>query len=149
VPSSSLELGVRLTPAAVRANQRPEDLGRLADGRVETAWGSGPAQTGVEEVIADFGAEQTFQTLVLKMAAYSFGFPRELAIDVSRDGQKWEAWSRGETSVPTVRAALRDPGTVPVTFDLGGATGRYVRLRQLGSDTVPWWIAELEVYGAR
>jgi hypothetical protein len=148
VPSTSIPLGTRLTPVNVRANRQPQDVAHLADADVRTAWGTGAAQTGSEELIVEFERERQFGAVVLKMAAYSFGFPRDLAIDFSRDGENWETAWRSEASVATVRAALRDPGTVPVTFDLGGPEGRFIRLRQLGNDpTIPWWIAELEFYG--
>jgi hypothetical protein len=148
VPSASISLGARLMPVSVRANRQPQDVARLADADVGTAWGSGAAQTGSEELIVEFDREQPFGAVVLKMAAYSFGFPRDLAIDFSRDGSNWQTAWRSETSVATVRAAVRDPSTVPVTFDLGGPEGRFIRLRQLGSDpSIPWWIAELEFYG--
>ena len=148
VPSAPIRLGARLTPSSISANRQPQDVARLSDGDVESAWGSGAGQAGSEELIAEFDANRAFGAVVLRMGAYSFGFPRDLSIDVSRDGTSWETVWRSETSVATVRAALGDPSTVPVTFDLGGPEGRFVRLRQLGSDaSIPWWIAELEFYG--
>jgi hypothetical protein len=46
-----------------------------------------------------------------------------------------------------VDAAIVDPGTVPLTIDLGIAAARYLRLRQVGSEPgIPWWIAELDVF---
>jgi hypothetical protein len=83
------------------------------------------------------------------MGAYSFGFPRELAIDISDDGARWSTVWRGETSVLTVRAAIGDPIHVPVRIDLGEVRGELMRLRQLGRDAiVPWWIAEVSLYGS-
>lgn len=147
-PQLAVTLGPRLTPAAVRANRQEQDVARMSDGDIETAWGPGTPQDGGEEVVADFDSAQNVGAVVLSMGAYSFGFPRELAIDVSRDGREWETVWQSETSVATVRAALRDPGRVPLTFDLGGPTVRFLRLRQVGQDsTVPWWIAELEIHG--
>jgi hypothetical protein len=114
---------------------------------VETAWSPGAVQEGGEEVLVDLGSVQNVGAVVLEMGSYSFGFPRELAIEVSTDGRQWQTVWRGETSVRTVRAALIDPGTVPVTFELGATSGRFVRLRQMGKDpVVPWWIAELKIY---
>jgi hypothetical protein len=61
---------------------------------------------------------------------------------------KWETVWQSETSVATVRAALADPGNVPLTFDLGLPVAKFVRLRQVGrDDSVPWWIAELHLHG--
>jgi hypothetical protein len=143
----ALQLGPLLLPVAVQVNRHPENVGRLTDGQVETAWSPGAVQEGGEEVLVDLGSVQNVGAVVLEMGSYSFGFPRELAIEVSTDGRQWQTVWRGETSVRTVRAALIDPGTVPVTFELGATSGRFVRLRQMGKDpVVPWWIAELKIY---
>ena len=149
-PRAAVNLGRRIQPAAVRANRQAQDVPRLADGRIESAWGPGTPQDGSEEVVADLGSVQPIGTIVLEMGAYSFGFPRDLAIDLSTDGQQWQTVWRGDAAVGTVRAALADPGVVPLTFELDRASGRFVRLRQLGRDPlVPWWIAELRVHGAK
>lgn len=148
LPPTSVRLGQKLTPVSVRANRQAQDVARMIDRDIESAWGPGTPQDGHEEVIVELESAQTVGAVVLSMGAYSFGFPREVAIDVSADGREWETVWQGETSVATVRAALRDPATVPVTFDLGSSFGKLVRVRQVGQDpTVPWWIAELDVYG--
>lgn len=130
----------------VTANRMPDDVRRMTDGDVETAWHAGPTQAGDEEVLADLGSVQPTDALVISMGAFAFGFPRQLDVDVSDDGQAWSpAWS-GPTDVAVVRGALAEPGTVPLRIDLGARTTRFIRLRQKGTDTVPWWIAELAVY---
>jgi hypothetical protein len=147
-PRAAHAAGRRLEPAAIQVNRQPQDVVRLADGRIETAWGPGTPQNGDEEVRIDLGSVQPVGAIVLCMGSYSFGFPRELAVDLSSDGEQWQTVWRGETAVSTVRAAIADPSSVPVTFDLGSAQGRFIRLRQLGRDAqVPWWIAELRVEG--
>jgi hypothetical protein len=148
LPRPQVILGPTLALAGIRANRQERDLSRLADGNIESAWGPGTPQDGREEVIVELEAVSTIGSIVLNVGAYSFGFPRELAIDLSPNGQDWQTVWQGETSVLTVRAALADPGNVPLTFDLGSAAAKFVRLRQLGTDPlVPWWIAELEVHG--
>jgi hypothetical protein len=144
----AMTLGSRLVPRTIRANRQEQDVARLSDGRIESAWGPGAPQDGSEEVIAELESAQVVTAVVLNMGAYSFGFPRNLAIDVSVDGLKWETVWQSETSVATVRAALADPGNVPLTFDLGLPVAKFVRLRQVGrDDSVPWWIAELHLHG--
>jgi hypothetical protein len=146
-PRIAPHLGPRIQPREVRANRQPQDIGRLADGRIESAWGPGTPQDGTETVTIDLGSVQTVGAIVLGMGPYSFGFSRELAVDLSTDGEQWQTVWRGDTAVATVRAALADPGTVPVTFEIDAALARLVRLRQLGRDPlVPWWIAELRVH---
>jgi hypothetical protein len=149
-PPAALELGPRLPLAAVRSNRREQDVGRLSDGDVETAWGPEAPQDGEEELIVELQSVDRVAVIVLDMGAFAFGFPRELAIDISPDGREWQTAWRGDTSVATVRAAVRDPVIVPVAFALPAAiSGKFVRLRQLGADPiVPWWIAELEIHAA-
>jgi hypothetical protein len=139
-------VGEAIPFTVVSANGHPEDVARLQDGNVASAWGSGDEQVGTEAIVVDAGRLVDVGAIVFEMGAFSFGFPRELAVDVSPDGATWtEAW-RGPTVVETFRAAVRDPGVVPVTIAIGPAFGRYVRLRQLGREAgIPWWIAELEL----
>jgi hypothetical protein len=141
-------LGSRLAVSNVTVNRQPQDAGRMLDARVDTGWGSGARQDGTEEVIVDLGESRRLGAVVLPMAHFAFGFPRELWIDVSADTHTWQtAWS-GPTAAATVRAALADPERVPLTFEIGGQAARFLRLRQTAPDeVVPWWIAEVEVYG--
>ncbi len=141
-----VKAGPPIPIARVRANRFDENVSRMLDGTVTTAWGPEKAQDGREVVSAELGAPQTVGGVVLSMGAYSFGFPRELAVDLSDDGSSWKTVWQGETSVGTVRAAIASPGDVPLTVTFEPSAARFVRLRQLGSDeTVPWWIAELSV----
>jgi hypothetical protein len=136
--------GARLTIAHVSASRHPEDVGRMLDGNITTAWGTELGQTGGEEVVVDTGAPHGLGTLVLGMGAFAFGHPAGLEVDVSSDRTTWSPAWRGEPGVLAVRGAIVDPGIAPIVLDLGGANGRYVRLRQIGAEpTIPWWIAEL------
>jgi hypothetical protein len=147
-PRPALFLGERLKISGIRVNRKTENVDRLADGDIESAWGPGVPQDGTEEVVVDLGAPQDVRTVLLAMGAFSFGFPRELSIEASRDDLQWQTVWRGETDVLTVRAALAAPEVVPLAIELNSVTARYLRLRQTGTDaTVPWWIAELEIYG--
>jgi len=99
-------------------------------------------------VVVEIEPAQPVGGVVLSMGAYSFGFPRELAVDLSLDGTTWQTVWQDETSVATVRAAVANPMSVPLTIDFEPSTAKFVRLRQLGRDErVPWWIAELYVHG--
>jgi hypothetical protein len=81
------------------------------------------------------------------MGAYSFGFPRALEIDVSRDRADWLSVWGGEPAVLAVRGAIQDPSTAPIVIDLGRTTGRYVRLTQTGAEPgIPWWIPDIQVH---
>jgi hypothetical protein len=144
---ASIRFGPEIVVNTVWANRHLEDIGRLSDRRVETAWGSGLSQIGDEEVVIDLGSVQSIGGVVFSMGAYSFGFPRALEIDSSPDQGTWTPVWSGPTAVPAVHAAISDPGTVPLTIDPGLVSARYLRFRQTGAEPgIPWWIAELNVY---
>jgi hypothetical protein len=145
-PRPGVELGPRVAVARIRANRRDGNTARMMDGRVESAWGPETPQDGLEEVTVDLDGPHVVGAVVLEMGAYSFGFPRELAIEASLDGASWQTLWQDDVSVITVRAALADPGRVPVTIVFQPMRAAFLRLRQLGRDpTVPWWIAELSI----
>lgn len=151
-PRKGLErsLGQKLDRVFVRANRQGADVGLMTDGSVETAWSPGTPQDGTEEVTLEFSPLSAGEyAVVLSMGAYSFGFPRDLAIEFSDDGNGWSPARHYDAVVPTVRAALLDPVHVPVRIDVGGFQGRFMRLRQMGKDASPWWIAELSVHAVQ
>jgi hypothetical protein len=142
----SIPVGSHLNLAGVEATHHPEDLARLRDDSVATAWGAGTEQRGDEEIVVDLGSVRTIGAVVFEMGAFAFGFPRTLLIDGSAERQTWTPVWTGRTAVPTVRAALSDPGTVPVTIRFDAVSARFLRLRQVGRESgIPWWIAELRV----
>jgi hypothetical protein len=146
-PRTLLASGPAISVAHVDGNRHPEDTGRMLDGDVRTAWGSGAGQDGGEQLVIDLGTEQRVGGLVFRMGAYAFGFPRTLVVESSRDGAAWSHAWEGSTAVATVRAALADPGDVPLTIELRDATARWLRIRQTGREAdIPWWIAELGVF---
>ena len=146
-PRPTTTLGARVPVLTVRPSTHGEDARRMLDGDVRTAWGTGVPQVGGEEVVVDLGETRAVGGVVLEMGAYSFGYPKWLDIAVSSDDREWEPVFSGPLGVLAVRAAVTDPGTVPITIDVGRANGRYIRLRQTGArPAVPWWIAGLRVH---
>jgi hypothetical protein len=146
LPLEPVRAGDPVRIAHIEANRHAAEVGRMLDGRVDTAWGSGAAQGGGETVVVDLGAPTPIAAVVLRMGSFAFGFPRDLVVDLSLDGVNWSRAFEGSTDVQTVRAALLDPSDVPVTIDLGRVSTRYVRLQQRGREPgIPWWIGELQV----
>jgi hypothetical protein len=140
-------IGPALDLQSIHASVHDQDISRLADGAVTTAWGSGGEQHGGEAIVADLGAATDVGAIVFEMGAYAFGHPRELTIDVSADGVTWSGVWRGPTATQTVRAALADPDRVPMTIVVPPLTARFVRLTQNAHEpAIPWWVAELQVH---
>lgn len=133
---------------SVRASHHPEDVRRMLDGTVATAWGSGVPQVGGEEVVLDLGQRRDVSMLVLQMGSYAFGHANALEVSVSADDVTWTTVFEGPLGVRAVRAAVQHPETVPITIPLTPASARFVRLRQTGAEPgIPWWIGEISVYG--
>jgi hypothetical protein len=141
-------LGRAVPIASARASMHGEDVGRMLDGELTTAWGTGVNQVGGEDVVLDVGSPQLVGAVVLEMGAFSFGHPRALQVDVSTDGRAWTPAWHGDTSVETVRGAIQQPGRVPIALEFAPASARLIRLTQQGNEPgIPWWIAEVRVYG--
>ncbi|HEX7795730.1 MAG TPA: discoidin domain-containing protein [Vicinamibacterales bacterium] len=139
-------LGANIPMKSISANRNNQDVKRMTDGRLDTAWSGGLNQIGDEEIRIDLGTEQNVGGIVLSMGAFSFGFPRYLQIDASSDQVEWRPVWAGRSAVNTVHAAVTDPDVVPLTIDVAEFKGRYLRLHQTGSAPgIPWWIAELSV----
>ncbi len=140
--------GTPLRVAGISATRHAEDVARMLDDDITTAWGTGLGQTGGEEIVVELDAVRDVDTIVLTMGAYAFGYPAGLAVEVSDDRTAWSDVWTGDVGVQTVRGAIAEPATVPIVLALEKARGRYLRLRQTGEEpTIPWWIAELDVYG--
>jgi hypothetical protein len=130
----------------VEPNRQPQDVARLMDGTVASAWGSGADQRGDEVITIDLGAAREVRAVVFRMGAFAFGFPRQLAIDGSTDAGTWSPVWAGPTVIQALHAALVDPGEVPLTIAFAPTEARYLRLRQTGREVgIPWWIGELQV----
>jgi hypothetical protein len=138
--------GTPLPLARVDPNRQPQDVGRLMDGTVESAWGSGMEQRGDEAITIDLGGAKQVRAVVFRMGAFAFGFPRQLTIEASADGADWMRVFEGPTVLQALHAALIDPGDVPLTVPFASTQARYLRLRQTGREVgIPWWIGELQV----
>jgi hypothetical protein len=138
--------GAPVALTRVEPNRQPQDVARLMDGTVESAWGSGVEQRGDEAITIDLGGGREVRAVVFRMGAFAFGYPRELTIETSADGAAWSRVWEGPTVLQALHAALVDPGDVPLTVAFAPVQARYLRLRQTGREVgIPWWIGELQV----
>ena len=114
------------------------------DGKLGTRWTGGPQAPG-QQLRLDLGTPRRIGAVVL-WGSGNMDFPRLLHVDVSLDGSDWKTVWQGHTEIETLNAALRDSG-VPLTVAFPGETARYVRLRQMGTDsTFHWSLTEVEVH---
>ena len=133
----------------VSANVGAAEVHKLTDGDLTTHWTNGRSQGGDEQVTVTLEAPQPIGGVELALGVFIGDFPSELAIDVSERGEIWtEAW-KGTTAGPAVLGVLQDPRTSRVRLSFDPVLGRFVRLRQTGSDPERYWsIVELTVLGS-
>jgi hypothetical protein len=136
---------VRISASVSRVN-RPPSL--AVDGDVATPWHSGP-QHPAQSFVVDLGRVHGVGGVTSSLGEWARDFPRLLAIDVSIDARIWDTAWQGSTVGKTFLAATNAPREVPVRFPFSSRPARFVRLRQLGTATNLWAIAELQVHRAR
>ena len=112
------------------------DLWKLVDGDPGTRWTSGAPQSGGEYVQVDFGAQMTFNNVIMdtqKNTSSETDFPRGYVIDVSDDATTW-------TTVATGTGTFK-----ATTINFPAASGRHLRITQTGTSGSWWSIGELDV----
>jgi hypothetical protein len=145
VPLPGIELTDTVRMQSGHASVSQDTLGLISDRDGTTGWLT-PTQQGGEEFVADLGAVQDIDGVVLSLGAFAGGFPRELLVRTSRNGSEWrDAW-HGDVSVLAVRAALANQRETPIALPFEARGARYVLVRQVGWSVSPWAVAE---FGAR
>ena len=132
----------------VSANVDSDFVEHAIDGSRISRWETGPQRPG-HEIQVELAAAQPLGAVITKLGPYISDFPREVTVELSSDGSRWqEVWS-GPTDVLALAGALREPLDVPVVIPLGGRVAKHVRLRSTSSDPEFYWsIAELSVLGS-
>lgn len=138
-------VGSEVPIAAISTNVNQDRLSALRDGDTTTRWDSGP-QSGGEQLTIDLGSIRPVGGVRTSLGPFSGDYPRQLLIETSADGAEWiEVW-RGRSEALTFTATVRQPVEVPVIYELGERSARFIRLTQLEHDGVYYWsIGELAV----
>jgi F5/8 type C domain len=139
--------GTPLRAVLIRANVNPDMALLMVDGDVTTRWESGPQGEGMR-VDVDLGSVQTVQGVNLTLGRFVEDFPREMAIDVSEDGQQFREVWRGTSAGRAVVSSFDIRGTVPMRYRFDPARARVVRMRLTANDDIYFWsIAEMTIVG--
>ena len=122
-------------PAKLSASANPDKVGNAADGKPDTRWDTGGAQSGGEWFMIELPVEQTITKLTLDTRGSGGDYPRGYEIYISRDGQSWgQPIVKGEGKGAVTEIPL------PPTF------GRFVKIVQTGkSEGLFWSIHELKL----
>lgn len=125
--------------ATSSARADPAGAAAAFDGRLDTRWGSGEAQSSGQFFEIDLGAPTAGITrVVLDVGIFESDRPRALRVALSDDGVAWRE----------VALEPRPPlGQTRLEVDFPPEAARRIRLTQLGRDRVlDWSIAEIEVW---
>ena len=104
------------------------------DGSTSTRWTSSSGQTG-QTFQVDMKSPQTFNQLFVDAGTSTTNFPRAFKVEVSNDATVW-------TQVLTGTGAA---AFVNITFPFQRA--QFIKLSQTATNTNPWSIQELSVFG--
>ena len=142
--------GDALPVAAVRAAHGALLLKTVTDGDPVSRWVT-PARQGVDdEVLIELDAAHAVTAVELGIGPYTEDFPRELSIETSADGVRWEERWRGDGGGTALRAVLADTTRPVLRYPVGGPPAKFIRLRQLAVEALYHWsIGELTVRGVR
>ena len=120
----------------------------MLDGDVHTAWSTGRAQAGGEELSIDLGRPADLSGVRLTLGPFLQDFPRRLSVECSGDRHRWDTCWSGSGASLALRAVLADPLTATMILPVTARAVRYLRVRQTGVDPVNGWaVAELAVFG--
>ena len=140
--------GVRQPIVSVQANLRNDAVAGMLDGDVHTAWSTGRAQAGGEELSIDLGRPADLSGVSLTLGPFLQEFPRRLSVECSGDRHRWDTCWSGSGASLALRAVLADPLTATMILPVTARAVRYLRVRQTGVDPVNGWaVAELAVFG--
>jgi hypothetical protein len=144
--TSVMEQGVRRPIERIDAPCLPALAPLAIDGDLATRWYCGP-QDGREVMTADLGAVVTVGAVRHLLGTYYADFPRDLVIETSADGVRWDAAWSGPTVSEVVLGALAEPTLAAAVFAFTPRDARFVRLHQVGTDDRMYWsVTELEVW---
>ena len=107
----------RMAPAPYAAEVRPGAAIDAAVARVEGEW-----------IVADVGQARGIRGLELRTGGNLVRLPKDLRIDTSVDGTRWETAFEERPGGLALLGALQEPLVIPLRVDLRDVTARYVRV---------------------
>jgi F5/8 type C domain len=145
-PPQDVRLGPALRIAGVQASA--DGVNAAVDGRLDTEWHHYPEQFPAYWFVVDLGTTREVGGVTHALGQWARDFPRQLAIDLSTDGERWETVWTGPTVAAAFLGAVRGPREATMRFRFEPRPARFVRLRPMVHHVNLWRIAEVQVHGA-
>jgi hypothetical protein len=135
------------------ASMTASGLGRLLDGRLDTAWTTQRPQAAGDRLRVTFDAPTEVTAVALQSGPAFAEFPRNPVLELQDEDGTWGEPALVERPLErwrTVEALLSRPIDAPyvMRFAARRAAGFRVTLASEGMFTAPWTIAELRAYAA-
>jgi hypothetical protein len=126
-------------------------VGRMLDGRLDTAWTTDRPQAAGDRLRVVFGAPATLAAVALQSGADFGEFPRNPVLELQEESGEWKEPALLDRPLErwrTLDALMRDPLRAPyvLRFPSQRATGIRITLASEGAFTAPWTVAELRAY---
>jgi hypothetical protein len=135
--------GPPLASIGVYAGRRP--VPEVTDGRLDTFWTNRIPQRGRESLTITWVGVAEVRGLRFVQALRTGDYPRQLIVEVAREGGWLTAW-QGATASLAFRAAVLDMDRTAFTIPFAPTATTAIRVRQTGrTRTAPWSVAEVEV----
>jgi len=153
-PAAPCVLGDELPRGSWRAaSMAAPGVGRVLDGRLDTAWTTGRTQEAGDRLRVTFGAPVDLSAVALQSGADFGEFPRNPVLELQDERGEWSEPPLVDRALErwrTLDGLMRDPVRAPyvLRFAPRRATGLRVTLASEGAFTAPWSVAELRAYAA-
>lgn len=114
---------------------------RAFDGDDGTRWDTGRPMLPGDMFVLDMGSKQKVARIVLNAHRSHCDWPRGYHIEYSDDGNNWRLVKEAAYAECS---ALQSGGVLPI--NIPEEETQFIRITQLGKDTLHWSIDELEIY---
>jgi hypothetical protein len=115
--------------ASATATDEPVLLRVLTDRNPRTWWATAHAQRVGEALTLELGRTVRPCAVIVSVGEFRMSYPRKLVVETSESGAEWNTVATERTAGLTMRGALSDPKTVPITIALAPSRARFLRLR--------------------
>lgn len=118
----------------------------VSDGSLDTRWHCEGGAVG-QQIVLDTGEVTTISAVAPALGQYVTDTPRNLRVETSIDGARWDlAWS-GPAWAAAMRAGWTDAKRMDLLLPFTPVRARYVRLTDVGRPGLFYWsVAELHVF---
>ncbi len=131
----------------VMASRKNRLVRALIDGNLDSYWTTGDNQRPWDFVAIDLGQPGVVARIVMELGAQVWHYPGGYRVEISQDGNNWQALVVEPEAVPPLWSFSKQPHAVKFVIPLPRQRCRYLRIIQTNSQRHhPWTIYELRLF---